>query len=116
MANHTQGELALAVLQELNQVDATESGDQEDHDYITGIYGAKYEELASKDLNYWPLDAIPGAIFLIIRDLIINEVSGTYGQVQTREDKAGRETVILKDLRQHMQKRSSGLPVRSTYF
>jgi hypothetical protein len=116
MSNKTGADLGTAVLQELNINDAAETPDAEDLAYVAGIYAVKYEELADRELCYWPADAIPGAIFIVIRDLIINEVAGTYGQVQTREDKEAREDVILKRLRRHMQKRSSGLPVFARYF
>jgi hypothetical protein len=116
MSNKTQAELAIAVLRKLNVIDAAETADTEDSDYVIAEYVSKYEELADRELNYWPLDAIPGAIFGAVRDLIINDVAGTFGQVQTAEDQAAREDVILKKLRRHMQKRSSGLPVFTRYF
>lgn len=112
----TTAELATAVLRELNVIDATETPDSEDTAYITTLYQDKFEELNDKELVYWSRDEIPGPIFLAIRDLIINEARGTYGQPQTPEDKEAREVIILKRVRAHMHKRPSGLPVMARYY
>jgi hypothetical protein len=116
MSNKTSSDLATAVLRELNAIDASETPDTVDTDYVVEIYTSKYEELGDRELCYWPLDEIPGVVFITLRDLIINEVRGTFGEPQSPEDKLTRETAILRRLREHMQRRSSGLPVRATYF
>ena len=116
MANYPQTQLATQVLRDLNAIDASEAPDTEDETYVIGKYGTKYEELADDELCYWPLDAIPGAIFQAVCDLVALEVMGTYGTPQAPEDKEAREEVLLRRLRKHMRKRSSGLPVKAVYF
>lgn len=116
MSNKTQVNLAEAVLCEINEIDASETPDSEDQTYVIGIYVSKYEELVDRELCYWPLDAIPGAIFIPIRDLVVNEIRGTFGEPQSPEDKLAREETILRKLRRHMYRRSSGLPVKAQYF
>lgn len=116
MSNKTQAELATQVLRDLNVIDASESADSEDSTYVMGKYASKYEELLDRELCYWPLDAIPNAIFIPVCDLVANEVRSTFGELQSPEDKLAREDTVLRQIRRHMQKRASGLPVKATYF
>lgn len=115
--SRTVAELTLAVLREMNVLDASESTpDTEDSTYIAQLYADKFEELNDMELTYWSSDEIPNPIFLAVRDLIINEARGTYGTPQAPEDKEAREALILKRIRRHMHKRSSGLSVWTRYF
>lgn len=116
MANYTQVNLATRVLRDLNVIDAAETPDTEDAAFVTEKYVTKYEELADEELCYWPLDAIPGAIFQSVCDLVKNEVQSAFGTPQAPEDKEARELIILRRIRRHMHKRSSGQPVKATYF
>lgn len=110
-------DLAVAVLREMNVLEASETTpDLEDSAYIAQLYADKFEELNDMELTYWDASEIPNPIFLAVRDLIINEARGTYGTPQAPEDKEARELIILRRIRRHMQKRSSGLPVKATYF
>lgn len=101
----------------MNVMDASETTpDTEDSTYIAELYAAKFEELNDMELTYWDAAEIPAPIFLAVRDLIINEARGTYGTPQAPEDKEARELIILRRIRRHMHKRSSGQPVKATYF
>ena len=116
----TKTELSLAVLRELGVIDAEESptvGDA-DIDYVILIYEDKFEQLAApgREYVYWPRDEIPVPVFLALRDLIGNEVRGAFGEPMAPEDKEQRETVILKQLRRHMQLEATGLPTQAEYF
>lgn len=114
--SRTVADLGIAVLREMNVIDATESPDTEDAAYIAQLYADKFEELNDMELTYWAASEIPNPIFLAVRDLIINEARGTYGTPQAPEDKEAREVLILKRIRRHMHKRSSGLQVWTRYF
>lgn len=116
MTTKTSAQLSASVLRYLGVIDATESADSDDETYIGGVYEDVYEEMADKELVYWPLNSIPGPIFNAMRDLIANEVANAYGQEQRPEDQQARKVVLMKPFHRHVQKRSSGLPVKGKYF
>lgn len=109
-------DLATAVLRDLSVIDATETGDADDVAHIQDVYALKFEYLNDLELVYWSPSEIPGPIFLAVRDLIANEVRGTYGESIPPETRNAREMEILKIIRRHLHKRSSGLPVKALYF
>ena len=118
-ALRTQAELAEAVLRELSVLDAEEVVPAEDESFVIEAYLAKFEELVAHglELAYWNFDQIPSAVFLTVRDLVINEIAGAYGEPMEPEVKSQRETVILKRLRRHTAVHSAGAPAnRSVYF
>ena len=116
----TTTELADAVLRELGVVDAEETPDTVDRNYVIAAYASKYAELAApgRELAYWGESVIPNAIFFPLRNLIMNEVAGAYGEPMAPEEKEGRETVILRAFHRHTAVQSSGLPAQSAsdYF
>jgi hypothetical protein len=114
----TESDLATAVLRELGVVDADETPDSSDSTLVIDVYRSKWEEIAShgNELVYWSRSSIPLPVFLIVRDLIMNEVRGTFGEPQLPEERDARENVILKRLRRHVATQSSGLSVRATYY
>jgi hypothetical protein len=120
MSTKTKTELAVAVLHQIGVIDAAESptvGDV-DVDFVIDAYEDKFEQLAApgRELVYWPRDSIPGAVFLALRDLIINEVREPFGEPMSPEDKEARETIILKQLKRHMRREATGNPVYADYF
>lgn len=119
--SYTTTQLAVAVLRKLRVIDATEtSADVETAvlTQVTDTYRAKWEELSAhgKELTYWPYDAIPNPVFLILVDLIANECRDSFGQPISNTDKDAEETVILRRLRKHVQVQASGKPVEALYF
>lgn len=116
-ATYTVADLSTAVLREMAVLDATETPATEDSDFVAGIYAQKYAELQAPGLElvYWPQSTIPSAIFLTLRDLVINECAGAFGEPVPPETKDGRETIILKRLRRHVSKDKTGLPNRASY-
>lgn len=112
----TTTELAEAVLREIGVIDATESPEAVDRDFVIAAYGDKFEELADRELAYWAKAAIPNAIFLTVRDLTINEVRGAFGEPMSAADKEAQEIIILRQLRRHTQVRASGHATAADYF
>lgn len=117
-AVYSENDLAEAALRQMAVIDATESPDDIDETFVIGIYEQKYAELQAPGLElvYWPVTEIPAAIFLTIRDLVINECSGAFGQPTPPETKDARETIILKRLRRHVSRDKTGAPNRAQYF
>ncbi len=112
----TTTELAEAVLRELGVIDATESPESVDETFVIDAYGAKFDELQDRELAYWTKTAIPRPIFLTIRDLVMNEVRGAFGEPMSAADKENQEIIILRQLRRHTQVRATGHPVEADYF
>lgn len=120
MSTKTEAELASAVLMELGVIDQTETADTEDTNGVIASYENKYNELAApagdQELIYWPKAVIPAAVFLTLRDLIINEVKGGYGEPMAPQEKEANEVFILKRLRKHVSRPASGTRTRAEYF
>lgn len=112
----TADELSEAVLRAMGVVDATETADTTDIDYISDAYALKFHELVDREIAYWSVDAIPREVFLSVRDLIVNEVRGAYGDPLDPGTKAQSETVLLMQLRRHTQRRPSGHSAQADYF
>lgn len=114
----TTSDLAEAVLRELGVVDADEPVDTEDETYVADTYRSKWEELSAHgmELTYWAYEAIPNPAFLIMRDLVMLEVMGAFGQPLPPGEKDAREQVILRRLRRHVSVQSSKRPVEADYF
>lgn len=114
----TTTELATAVLRELSQIDATEDADDhtESKTVITDAYHDKYHELRVKEMVYWTLTSIPVEVFLPLRDLIINEVSGSFGQPLPPDVREANEQLILKKLRRVTTVRHSKNRTKALYY
>lgn len=114
----TVDELGEAVLREIGVIDAVETPDSDDLDYIEERYIEKWHELTAHgmELTYWTATSIPVAVFLTMRDLMMNEVRGAFGEPMAPEDKAAREVVILKSLRRHVSRQPSGHATMAEYF
>lgn len=115
----TTTQLAVAVLRELSVIDATQDendADAADIAYVQGIYGDKFQELSDLELTYWAPDEVPEPLFLAVRDLVVNEVRGTYGEPVLPSVKEAEEIIILRRIRRNMHLRSSGLPTKALYF
>lgn len=112
--------LAQDVLEELCVVDATETADDEDIAKVADAYRKKWALLAApagaRELIYWPREEIPDAVYLIVRDLTINEIARAYGDPMDPPTKAQNELIILKDLRLHVSKSQSKTPTFAEYF
>ena len=116
MATSTTTQLAASVLRELGVIDATESPESVDETFVINAYNIKFEELVDRDLAYWTKTAIPNAIFNTVRDLIINEVRGAFGEPMSADTKESQEIIILRQLRRHTQVRDSGHATTTDYF
>ena len=112
----TTADLAEAVLRELGAIDATEDPESVDETFVIAAYGDKFAELQDRELAYWSQTAIPNAIFLVVRDLVINEVRGAFGEPMSADQKESQEIIILRRLRQHIQVRPSGHQNEAVYF
>lgn len=114
----TTTELATAVLRKLSQIDAVETADDhtEAKTVITDSYNDKYYELRFKDLTYWTQTTIPVEVFPAIRDLIVLDVSGEFGQPVSPEDYEAREQIILKRIRRITGRQHSKNRTQTLYF
>jgi hypothetical protein len=114
----TTAELAEAVLRELGVIDSEETPDSVDVSYITSAYALKYAEMSSHghERTYWSMLAIPDAVFLTLRDLMMNEVCGAFGDPITAEVKRQRETIIMQTLKKHMGREASNSRVPVEYM
>ena len=116
--SYTPPQLATAVLQRLGVLDATETADATDITYISDVWAAKWEEITAHgmELTYFSHDDIPNPVFLIIRDLMANEVRGEYGRPISAAEKETEELVILRRLRRHVATQASGAPTKAVFF
>lgn len=116
--SYTTTQLATATLQRLGVLNATETAASTDVTYITDVWAAKWEELSAhgQELTYFSYDDIPNPVFLIIRDLMANEIRGEYGKPTSAADKEAEETIILRRLRRHVATQATGLPGTALYF
>lgn len=116
----TPEDLAQDVLEECCIVDAEETAEDSDITKVANAYRKKYAELAApngaRELIYWPREAIPEAVYLIVRDLTINEIAMAYGDPMDPSTKAQNELVIMKRLRLHVSKAQTGTTTRGEYF
>ena len=115
---YTPTQLADAVLRELGVADASETPDTADRTYVTDTSAARCEEKAShgNEVVYWEADDIPGPVFLIVRDMMVLECAGAFGQRLDPADKEARKLVIERRLRKHVAVQSSNLPTPASYF
>ena len=116
--SYSPSQLSTAVLQRLGVLDAPETADATDVTYISDVWAAKWEELSAHgmELTYFNYNDIPNPVFLIIRDLVANEVRGEYGQPMSATEKEAEETIILRRLRRHVSTQASGHPIKAVYF
>jgi len=112
------GELSTEVLRNLSVIDSLESPSSSDDTYVQGIWRSKWEELAGhgQELTYFAYDSIPEPVFLIVRDLVANEVAGAYGQPKPIAEKEAAEQALVRKLRRHVATQSINLPTRALYF
>lgn len=116
----TSTQLADAVLRELGVVDAEETPDTVDRTYVSGVYTDKHAELSApgRELAYWPVATIPDGVFIPLRNLIMLEVQGAYGEPVDPVEKEAREAVLLRAFHRHTARGASGRGEhsRSDYF
>lgn len=118
-ATKTSTQLATEVLREMAAIDITETADDyaDTRDHLTGVYEIKLNELRSADKGYWEdKDKIPDPVFLAVRDLVINEVSGSFGMPIDPAAKEQRESVIMRRIHRHTARNISGHEKRIQYF
>ena len=112
----TRSELVISVLREMGVLDASEEASAEDASHVKDVYDDKLEHWIDEEIAYWTSDEIPNALFIAIRDIMINEVSGTFGQPVPLETKQAREIALTSWLRRHAARHRTGLPVAAEYF
>lgn len=113
----TRQELAESVLRDMAVLDASETPSADDATLVKAAYDDKYEEWQDESLVYWLLDEIPNAVFLPIRDLIVNEVKGAFGQpAATPAEKMAVEEALKSRLRRHVARSGTGLRTEAEYF
>lgn len=112
----TTTELADAVLRELGVVEAEETPDTTDRNYVISAYESKYALLAAPgyELVYWPETAIPDVLLFPLRNLIMLEVQGAFGEPVDPVEKDAREQALLRPFRRHTAVQSSGRPAQSS--
>lgn len=112
----TTTELATEVLRFLTVIAADEAIAAADESYITNVYYDKWDELAGENLAYWTKGEIPKACFLVLRDIVANEVAGAFGKGQSVEDKDARDKLLRQRLRRHTMTQASGHEQAVEYF
>src|SRR5689334_759919 len=98
MATKTEEELAAEVLEEMGIIGTGEDpSGTDDETKVINAYRIKFAELAAPphECVYWARDEIPEAIFNVLRDLVINEVQGGFGNPLSPADKRTSELVII---------------------
>lgn len=116
--SYTISDLSTAVLRHLAVVDAAETPASVDATYVQDVWRAKWEEIAGhgNELTYFSYDDIPNPVFLIIRDLVANEVSGAFGQPKAVAEKETEEIVVLRRLRRHLATPTTDLPTKAVFY
>lgn len=116
--SYSTAQLATSVMQHLALLDSTETIDATDQTFITDVWAAKWEELSAHGMEatYFSYDEIPNPVFLVVRDLVANEVRGAFGLPLSASDKESEEITILRRLRRHIQTQSSKKPVTVSYY
>ena len=115
----TTTQLADAVLRELGVVDAEETPDTVDRNYVISIYEDVYQELAAPgvELVYWQTgNNIPEAVFRGLRDLVMLHCQGAFGEPLDPAEKDARQQALLRPLRRHTMVERSGLPTMAEYI
>ena len=115
--SRTRSELATSVLRDMGVLDASETPSADDATLVKAAYDDKYEEWQDENLVYWQLDEIPNAVFLPIRDLIVNEVKGAFGQpTPSVAEKMAQEEALKMRLRRHVARSATGHRIKAEYF
>ena len=112
----TRSELVISVLREMGVLDASEEPSAEDAAHVKDVYDDKLEHWIDEEIAYWTSDEIPNAVFIAIRDIMINELGGTFGQPVPLETKQAREVMLTTRLRRHTARHSSGHRVPAEYY
>lgn len=116
--SYTKTQLATDVLMTMGVLDADGTPSASDLAYIGRIYDAKHGEWATRDLIYWPNTGdntaeIPVAVYVPLRDLIINQTSNAYGKaLRPVREIMETEEMLLKGLRRVVARSESGFPTR----
>ena len=113
--------LATAVLRKMGIVAAGNSPSPADSQFVKETYDQKLEEWRDRGLIYWSntgdaVAEIPAPVFQPLVALIENCVWPAFGRRSAPEDQAAREELLLKALRRHVARPSTGLPLRVDYF
>lgn len=111
-------DLAEAVLRQMGVCDAQETPDSLDVTFVQDAYSKKLEELNGPGLElvYWTAEQIPPQVFLVLRDLMILEVQGAFGQPIDAASKMQQEEVLLYKLRRHTAEPSDDMAVSVLAF
>ena len=112
----TANELATAVLKKMVVIDAEETPATDDLDFVVEAYTFKYHQMVNQNLAYWSLDAIPREIFSALRDLIVNEVREAYGEPMSASQKEAEELILLRPIRRHVNRPTSGHDIQADYY
>ncbi len=112
----TRSELVTSVLREMGVLDASEEPSAEDATHIKAVYDDKLEHWIDEDVAYWSSDEIPNAVFIAVRDIMINEIGGAFGQPVPPETKQQREIMLENRLRRHAARHRSGVAIAADYF
>jgi hypothetical protein len=120
MATRTAAELATAVLRRLGEISAEEDPSAEDSEYLQDLYDEKLAEIGAEFVGaeriYWTAAATPLAVFNIMVDIVANSAGPAFEVKNTPDEIAAREEVLLKRLKKHVAKPTTGLPVRAVYY
>lgn len=119
--SYTTTDLALAVLRKLRVIDASETESDVEAAVLTQVtdaWRAKWEQLSSHgvELTYFNYDAIPNPVFLILVDLMANEMRPDFGTDMSQTQKEQEELIILRRLRRHTMVQSTGKQTQTRYF
>ncbi len=116
MTTRTRAELAVAVLQELGVLDASETPTAEDSELVIDRHDELLAHLVDEELAYWAEDEIPLAVFGALRNLVINQVRGVFGEPVTAEEVEARHKMLMGPLRRHVARAPSGTRTSAEYF
>lgn len=122
MTLYTKAQLVSDVLMTLRVTGAGETPSADDQSYISSLYDKKLAEWANRDLVYWENTGdntaeIPGVVFTILRDLLVNQAASAYGKGPPSVLEIGAsEELLLRGLRRHMARAASGFPTTAVYY
>jgi hypothetical protein len=122
MTYYTRRQLCEDVLRRMVHIPPEQDVSSRDLAYMERVYGTKLEQWRDRGLVYWSntsstAEEIPAAVYPMLIALLENWVAPTYGEatVPTAEMVA-REEVLLRDLRRHVARKPSGLPLSTDYI
>lgn len=122
----SKADLAVATLQTLGVLDATESPSAEDTTLVEDRYDDLRAELIDKGQAYWPSTTrttaeIPAVVFSACTMILAGRCASAFGvQEPVVTDDDGKQMPASakgwRDLRRHLAKPASGQPTPATYY